>query len=537
MQYQLPIIDRKEVAENTTEVTFGTEGTEAGFKAGQHLSLNLPELLFPDPKGSSRYFSMVSSPHTKDSLSIVFRNSESGFKKTLLSLPLGTKVEVDCCHGSFIVPEGNTLPLVLIAGGVGVAPCMSIIRTALAEKAPYQITLVYGSHNEAGAAYLAEIKELAAQNPSFILKTIFGPLDQDALIKNIDFEIESEWFIVGPSDMVESVWGTLKKNNISDARIHAEEFAGYKSASMVETGSTPQSTEGISALDLQGILQSLDKLVILSATDTQGNITYVNNKFIEISKYSRSEILGQNHRILKSGTHSPEFYEKLWRTISSGETWRGIIKNKAKDGSFYWVDASIAPVFDTQGEIVRYVAARFPITEQKELEEKTKMFSKVIEGTSQAWGIADLDGMMVSANSAFVNFFGYNTNELSSINYMNLVNPEYRDLLMQGLDEMQKTKKSLVAEVGFTKKDGSPVFANLTVDFYYDENGAPQHIYAFLNDITKQKETEAELKEHNKEIENLNKLMIGRELKMVELKEALKKAQGEIEMLKTGAAL
>ena len=108
---------------------------------------------------------------------------------------------------------------------------------------------------------------------------------------------------------------------------------------------------------------------------------------------------------------------------------------------------------------------------------------------------------------------------------------------MQGLDEMQKTKKSLVAEVGFTKKDGSPVFANLTVDFYYDENGAPQHIYAFLNDITKQKETEAELKEHNKEIENLNKLMIGRELKMVELKEALKKAQGEIEMLKTGAAL
>lgn len=535
MVYQLPIIERKEIAENTTEIVFGLDGNETSFKPGQHLNLILPKLHFPDPKGPSRYFSAVLDPRKKDSFSIVFRNSSSGFKKTLLGLPVGTKVSVDCCHGSFVVPENITLPIVLIAGGVGVAPCISIIRTLLVEKPTQSITLVYGNHNEASAAYLNELKELAAQNPLFALKTVFGPLDHDTLAKNVDFNTEAEWFVVGPSDMVEAVWNTLKKNDIPDTHVHTEEFAGYKSAPMIAIESPTKSTEGISALDLQGILQALDKLIILSVTDTQGNITYVNNKFIEIAKYSREELVGQNHRILKSGVHPPELYEKLWRTISSGEVWRGVIKNKAKDGSFYWVDASIAPIFDAQGNIIRYVAARFPITEQKELEEKTKMFSRVIEGTSQAWGIADMNGVMLSANKAFVNFLGYTLDELKTISYMSLVNKEYQNALMQGIGEMQKTKKSFASEVGFTKKDGSSVYANLTVDFYYDENGVPQHIYAFLNDITKQKEVEAKLREHAMELEDLNKLMVGRELKMVELKEALKTAQGEIELLKKRA--
>lgn len=227
MQYPLSIINKKEVAENTTQVTFGTEGQEMNLKAGQYLNLTLPELLFPDPKGSSRYFSEVLDPHARNFVSIVFRNSDSGFKKTLLSLPIGTKFRIDCCYGSFVVPEGNTLPLVLIAGGIGISPCISMIRSALAQQAPYRITLIYGNHNEATAAYLNELKDLSAQNPLFILKTIFGPLNQDALMKNVDFTTEAEWFIVGPSGAIESVLGVLKNNGIPDTRLHTEEFTGY----------------------------------------------------------------------------------------------------------------------------------------------------------------------------------------------------------------------------------------------------------------------------------------------------------------------
>ncbi len=372
MKYQLPIIEKKEVAKDTTEITFGTEGHEIAFKAGQYVSLTLPELLFPDTKGPSRFFSAIFTPYKKDSISIAFRNSPSGFKKTLLALPMGSKVEVECCHGAFILPEETSRPIILIAGGIGITPCLSMIRVAVKQKNSHHITLVYGNHDQESSAYLTELESLAAQNPNFILKTIFGRLDQVELEKNIEFNPEAEWFVVGPSIMVESVSATLQKNDVPDTRIHTEEFSGYNSL-FTESTKPSLTTSGeyeASEIELHGILNTLNKTVLIAVTDSLGIITYVNDLFVSISKYSREELIGQNHRILKSGEHTQEFYEKLWSTISSGEIWRGEIKNKAKDGTYYWVDASIAPLFNETGEIIRFVAARFLITEKRNLKKK-----------------------------------------------------------------------------------------------------------------------------------------------------------------------
>ena len=117
---------------------------------------------------------------------------------------------------------------------------------------------------------------------------------------------------------------------------------------------------------LHEIVSTLDRFSIVSITDKNGTITYVNEKFCKISKYSREELIGQNHRILKSGYHPPKFYQGMWKTISSGNTWEGEVKNKAKDGTFYWVKTIIAPIFD-QAKIKEYVSIRADITEQKEL--------------------------------------------------------------------------------------------------------------------------------------------------------------------------
>lgn len=113
---------------------------------------------------------------------------------------------------------------------------------------------------------------------------------------------------------------------------------------------------------------ALDSIAIVALTDQSGKITYANDNFCRISKYSRDELVGKTHRLVNSGAHPKSFFNDMWRTISSGLIWQGEIQNKAKDGSLYWVDTSIVPIFDKESGISGYLAARRDITAKKQLE-------------------------------------------------------------------------------------------------------------------------------------------------------------------------
>ncbi len=231
------IKDKKEVAQGTLQVTFDLLGETVDFKAGQYFFVTLPKLHYLDDKGNRRHFSIVNSPNEKGILRMATRLRDSGFKKTLQELEVGSEVEVSPVAGSFVLSEDADRPLVFIAGGIGITPFMSMTSFATEEDLSFKITLIYSNRDQASTAYLQKLQEISIKNPN--IKLVLTMTEDDSwegekrridsqFIKDYTSGLENPlYYVVGPPQMVEAVAEVLVEAGINQENIKTENFSGY----------------------------------------------------------------------------------------------------------------------------------------------------------------------------------------------------------------------------------------------------------------------------------------------------------------------
>ena len=238
--------------------------------------------------------------------------------------------------------------------------------------------------------------------------------------------------------------------------------------------------------EISGYKDALDESSLVTITDKNGIIQYVNDNFCKSSKYTREELIGKDHTVVNSGFHSKAFMTALWKTITEGGIWRGELKNRAKDGSTYWVDTTIVPFTDKQGEIYQFVAIRTDITVQK----LSAQYSRsLIEASLDPLVTINTEGQMTDMNQAMQHVIGKTHEELIGTNFKDyFTDPQKAREVYQ-----EVFAKGFVTDYPLIIIDDklTPVLFNGSV--YKDEEGNVLGAVVVARDMTEQKRIEKEL--------------------------------------------
>jgi len=266
---------KEQIAEGTYAFVF-EKPKEFRFLGGQHVRMTLINPSETDAKGNSRFFTIASTPQETD-LVFSMRMRDTAFKRLLSSMQVGEKVRIEMLlespHGSFVLHEDASKPAVFIVGGIGIVPAYSMIKDALQRQLPRKMFLFYSNRRPEDAPYLAELQNLASQNPSFqLIATITKPeqsaqvwqgetgfIDRAMLEKYVDDLQSPMYYIAGLPELVNAIQALLAEAGVHKDNVRAEEFAGFTMDHKAETSQA----RGKSHLLLAAILLVIAGVVIV----------------------------------------------------------------------------------------------------------------------------------------------------------------------------------------------------------------------------------------------------------------------------------
>lgn len=251
---------------------------------------------------------------------------------------------------------------------------------------------------------------------------------------------------------------------------------------------------------LKGILRAVDNSALVSTTDVQGVITHANPQFCAVSGYREEELIGQTHRIINSGFHSREFWREMWTTIRAGKTWRAEVRNRAKNGSFYWVDTVINPVYNSNGELESFFSIRYLVTDKKNQEEELRHREYQLQEATRIahvgrWEL-DLVTNKLHWSDGIYELFELEPRKFPATYeaFLNAVHPEDREAVNQAYTDSLETKEPYYIQHRLLMPDGRVKWVMERCRTDYSPQGQALRSVGIVQDITELKETENELR-------------------------------------------